>query len=50
VNDERNLTYRSHSVHNYVDFLFVSAGARVKGRPSLPGEVKLEKIIVTITD
>jgi len=32
MDDERNLTYRSHAVHNYADFLFVTAGAEVKGR------------------
>ena len=43
MDDKRNPTYRSHSVHNYADFLFVSAGAEVKGMSSLPGEVKIRK-------
>ena len=39
MSDERNLVYRSHTVHDYTIFLlYISAGAEVKGRAGLPND------------
>ena len=38
IDDERNLVYRNHAVHNYTIFLNISAVAEVKGRTGLPND------------